>query len=427
MHKHLAPGRLIALGFASVILLGALLLALPLSQRQGVPFLDALFTSTSAVCVTGLVTVDPGDSFTVFGRVVLALLIQVGGLGVTSIGVGFMLLSGRKIDFRARNLAKEGLNYNSLKGILALVRAVLVTTLSFELVGALFSLPSFLRRFPPLKAIGISMFHSVAAFNNAGFDVLGGFRSLSDYRGDVLLCLTTALLVIFGGLGFCVIRELWHRRPGRRGLTLHTRVVLWVTGILLAVGTLLIKATDRVTWLEAFFLSASARTAGFSVVDLSRFSGAGLLTLCVLMFIGASPGSTGGGIKTTTTFVMFRAVLGASTNTHPLAFKRRLPRELVYKAFVITVLAVSVVLTSTFLLCVLEPDHSFEHLLFEAVSAFGTVGLSAGVTPTLGAAAKLVLILTMFIGRLGPLTVASLWVFRPATDVAYVEESVTIG
>lgn len=426
--KRLPAGRVIALGFAAVIIIGAMLLLLPISQNEGVQVspVDAFFTSTSAVCVTGLIAVDAKDTFSVFGRTVLALLIQIGGLGITSIGVGIVILTGRKINMRERSLAKEALNYGSFKGILGLVKSVLLMTLVFEITGTLLSLPVFMRDYPFREALGISAFHSIAAFNNSGFDILGGLRNLIPYQNNIALNLITCGLIIFGGLGFFVIRELWEKRSFRK-LSLHAKIVLTMSVFLLLIGTLAIWLTEDITWLGAFFTSTSARTAGFSTFPMGDFSNAGLLILVVLMFIGASPGSTGGGIKTTTFFVLMQAALAASTNSHTSGFKRSIPKGIIYKAFVIFLLAIGVVTVSTFLLCILEPDTPFINLLFEATSAFGTVGLSTGITPDLSVPSKAVLILTMYIGRLGPMTVATLWLFKQPSDVVYAEEYVTIG
>lgn len=426
--KKMAPGRVIALGFAAVILTGAMLLLLPVAQNPGVEVsvVDALFTSTSAVCVTGLIAIDTADTFSVFGRAVVALLIQIGGLGVTSIGVGFIILSGKKINMRGRTLVKEGLNYGTFRGVLALVKSVVIVTLTFETLGMLLSLIVFARDYPFWQALGISAFHSVAAFNNAGFDILGGLRNLIPYQSNVLLNLTTCGLIIFGGLGFFVIREIVHKRSFRK-FSLHTKVVLMMTGMLLVGGTLVLKATENITWLGAFLTSTSARTAGFSTFAIGSFSTAGLLALMLLMFIGASPGSTGGGIKTTTFFVLVKSLYASSTNKHCSAFHRQIPRDVVTKAFTILVLAFSVVFSSAFLLSIFEPQTDFMKLLFETVSAFGTVGLSTGITPDLEPMSKIVIVLTMFIGRIGPLTVASLWSFRPDPGVSFAEEAVTIG
>ena len=416
------------MGFAAVILLGAALLLLPVSVRPGaeVSWIDALFTSTSAVCVTGLIAIDTYDHFTVFGQAVVAALIQVGGLGVTSVGVGLILAAGRRVSFKGRLLVKEALNVDNFKGMVRLVKAVLWMTLCFEGAGVALSFLVFIRDYPPLRALWISVFHSVAAFNNSGFDILGGLQNLIPYRDNILLNLTTCALILFGGLGFLVMLDISHARSFRK-LTLHSKVVLTTTAALLLVGTVLLKATEEITWLGAFFHSVSARTAGFSTYPIGEFTNAGLFVLVVLMFIGASPGSTGGGIKTTTFFALMQEVRAVFTKRQPGAFHRSISGETRAKAAVIALLSLLVVCCGTFLLCVLEPQRAFIQVFFEVVSAFGTVGLSTGITPDLCVLSKLVLILTMFIGRLGAFTLLSIWINRPEPGVRYTEEMITIG
>ncbi len=426
--KKQPPGRLIALGFAAVILMGSALLMLPISIRPGVEvaYIDALFTSTSAVCVTGLIAVDAYDNFTVFGQAVLAGLIQIGGLGVTSVGVGLILAAGRRVSIKGRSLVKEALNVDSFQGMVRLIQWVLKVTLCFEGAGAVLSFLTFSQDYPLSRALWTSVFHSVAAFNNSGFDILGGMQNLIPYQSDVLLNLVTCALIIFGGLGFLVMLDI--RRAGSfRKLTFHSKVVITTTAALLAVGTLLLKATEDMTWLGAFFHSVSARTAGFSTYSMGELTNAGLFTLILLMFIGASPGSTGGGIKTTTFFALMQQVRAVFTKKKPGGFHRTLPGEAIDKAGVIALLSVVVVCVGTFLLCVLEPELDFVRLLFEEVSAFGTVGLSTGITPDLSVASKLVLIFTMYIGRLGAFTLFSLWIDRPDPSIRYTEEMITIG
>ena len=426
--KKQPPGRLIALGFAAVILIGSALLMLPISIRPGVEvaYIDALFTSTSAVCVTGLIAVDAYDNFTVFGQAVLAGLIQIGGLGVTSVGVGLILAAGRRVSIKGRSLVKEALNVDSFQGMVRLIQWVLKVTLCFEGAGAVLSFLTFSQDYPLPRALWTSVFHSIAAFNNSGFDILGGMQNLIPYQSDVLLNLVTCALIIFGGLGFLVMLDI--RRAGNfRKLTFHSKVVITTTAALLAVGTLLLKATEDMTWLGAFFHSVSARTAGFSTYSMGELTNAGLFTLILLMFIGASPGSTGGGIKTTTFFALMQQVRAVFTKKKPGGFYRTLPGEAIDKAGVIALLSVVVVCVGTFLLCVLEPELDFVRLLFEEVSAFGTVGLSTGITPDLSVASKLVLIFTMYIGRLGAFTLFSLWIDRPDPSIRYTEEMITIG
>lgn len=426
--KHISPGRLIVLGFFMVIMIGAFLLMSPFSRRSGVDvsFVDALFTSTSAVCVTGLIAIDTADTFNLFGKTVVAMLIQIGGLGVTSIGVGLILLIGRNVGIKQRMLVKEALNLTSMKGIVKLIKAVIIMTISFEIVGAILSYIVFSKDYKPLDAVGISIFHSIAAFNNSGFDVLGNFQNLSSYRDNILLNLVTCGLIIFGGLGFLTIKEIIEKHSFEK-FSLHTKIVITMTGSLLIVGTVLLKFTENISWLTAFFYSTSARTAGFSTVPLSGFTSAGLFTIVILMFIGASPGSTGGGIKTTTFFAIIKNVYSASTNKHCVAFKRELSKNTIAKASIIATLSLTLVVVDTFILSIIEPEFSFMQILFEVTSAFGTVGLSTGITPSLSDLSKLIITLTMFIGRLGPLTMATIWTFKPTSHVHYLEEDITIG
>ena len=426
--KRQPPGRLITLGFASVILVGALVLMLPVSVKEGaeVPFIDALFTSTSAVCVTGLIAIDTADHFTAFGQGVVAALIQVGGLGVTSVGAGLIIAAGKRVGIKSRLLIKEALNVDNYKGLVKLVKAVLLMTLCFECAGAILSFIVFIQDYPPVHALGISIFHSIAAFNNSGFDILGGLRNLIPYQTDVLLNMTTCFLIIFGGLGFLVILDILKHRNFRK-LSLHSKVVIVTTIVLLTVGTLLLKATENITWMGAFFHSVSARTAGFSTYAIGDFSNAGLFVLIMLMFIGASPGSTGGGIKTSTFFVLFQSIRSMFSKRHVGAFRRSISAQNVSKAYMITILSLTVVCVATLLMCVLEPECTFVQLLFEVVSAFGTVGLSTGITPSLCWAGKLVIILVMFTGRLGAMTLLTMWINHPEPSTRYTEENIAIG
>lgn len=427
--KKLSPVRIIALGFALTILLGSLLLIMPFSVRDGVElhYIDALYTSTSAVCVTGLIAVDAGDTFTPLGQFILAALIQIGGLGVTTIGAGIILAMGKRMDLKGRTIIKEAVNLDTGKGIVTLVKNIFITTVIFELIGAILSFTVFVQDYPVGKAIGISFFHSVAAFNNSGFDILGNYQNLIPYRDNVMLNLTTCGLIFFGGIGFLVIREMWTKKFRWKKFSMHAKVVLTFSAALIVVGTVLIKLTEDVTWMGAFFHSVSARTAGFSTYPLGTFSNSGLLVLTVLMFIGASPGSTGGGIKTSTLFVLFQGIKSAATNKSEKGFHYSVPKDAFKKAAVITLLALGVVITGTYLFTILEPEVGLMDALFEVTSAFGTVGLSTGITPGLGVGAKLLSILTMYIGRLGPLTVASLWYFSRGERVKFPDGNIAIG
>ena len=427
--KKQPPVRIIALGFAAVILLGSILLMLPCSIQDGVTvrYIDALYTSTSAVCVTGLIAVDAGDTFTPLGQFFLGMLIQVGGLGVTAVGAGVILAMGKKVNMKGRNIIREAMNLDSGKGTVRFIQSVFLTTITFELVGAALSFIVFVQDYPPLHALGISLFHSVAAFNNSGFDILGNFQNLIPYQDDVLLNLVTCGLIFFGGIGFLVIREIVTKRFHWRKFSMHTKVVLTVSAALIVSGTVLLWLTEDVTLLGAFFHSVSARTAGFSTYSLGNFSNAGLFVLTVLMFIGASPGSTGGGIKTSTFFVLLQGIKSAATNKSEKAFRYVIPVDAFRKAAVITLIALGVVITGTYLMVIMEPDITLMDALFEVTSAFGTVGLSTGITSGLSDGSKILSIITMYIGRLGPLTIASLWYFSRGERASYPDGNISIG
>ena len=420
--------QLLMVGFASVILTGAVILMLPISVREGatVSFIDALFTSTSAVCVTGLIAIDTADHFTVFGRAVVAALIQIGGLGVTCVGVSLILAAGRKIDFHTRKLIKESWNIDSYQGLVKLVKQVLKLTFAFEVVGAVLSFLVFSQDYSFWDAWGISIFHSIAAFNNSGFDILGNLQNLIPYSDSILLNLVTAGLIICGGIGFLVILDIKKKKRFKK-LTLHSKVVITMSIVLILVGTILLKSTENITWLQAFFHSVSARTAGFSTTPLGEFTNAGLFVLVILMFIGASPGSTGGGIKTSTFFVLITVFRGIVKNQPFGAFKRRISNKVIMQAFNVVFLSLMVVVIGTLLLCVTAPECTFIQILFEVTSAFGTVGLSTGITPYLNSISKYILILIMFIGRLGAMTVATKKKKKKPRTAVYSVEDISIG
>lgn len=425
---HFSAPRLIAIGFASVIIIGALILMMPISIRKGVnvSFIDALFTSTSAVCVTGLISIDVADHFSVFGRFIVALLIQIGGLGVTCIGVSLILMTRGKVGFKARRLIKESWNVSGYSGLVRLVKYVLKITLIFELLGMILSFIVFKKNYPFFEALGISAFHSIAAFNNSGFDILGGLQNLTSYTNDWLLNIVTSMLIFFGGIGFLVMIDINKKRCFKK-LTLHSKAVIATSVVLIVLGTILLKYTENISWLGAFFQSVSSRTAGFSTYNLGNFSDAGLFVLIILMFIGASPGSTGGGIKTSTVFVIANVIKSVITHDHCIAFRRKINDNIIKQAFVVTVLSIVVVIISTFSLSIIESQFSFIQLLFESTSAFGTVGLSTGITPELTELSKFILIITMYIGRLGAMTIVSLGAYKEPKTAVYSSEDIAIG
>lgn len=425
-----SPARLLCLGFFLVILIGAFLFMLPIAHKATMPvdFIDALFVSTSAVCVTGLTTVPIGDTFTPFGYTVLALLIQIGGLGVVMSGLVFTILTGRRVGLKTRQLVMESLNISGYAGIVQIAKKVLWITFITEIIGAFFSILVFLPNYQPLQAIGIGIFHSISSFNNAGFDILGGFDSLVNYAGNVPMNLVTTILVIVGGFGFAAILDLIRNRFSWRNLSLNTKIVSVMTVVLLVTGTLLMKWTTSQTWLEAWFQSVIARTAGFSTFSVGSFSQAGILVFCILMFIGASPGSTGGGIKTTTFFTVgFQAVSSTMQNNRNEVFHRKIPRLIFQKAITVLFYGLAVVSIGTFLLLVFEKDLTLSSALVEVTSAFATVGSTVGITPHLCSLSKIVLMVCMFIGRLGPTTIATLYIVKGMNEASYTEESILIG
>lgn len=426
--KRLSPVHIIVLGFVSLILIGTFILLLPLSHNDGViiTFIDALFTATSAVCVTGLTVVNTTQSYSAFGKTIIALLIQIGGLGVATVGVGVSLVIGQKIGFNERKLINETYSLNSMKGIVNILRFILYITLVFESIGAILCFTVFIKDYPPIKALGTSLFHSISSFNNAGFDILENPSGLEFYQNNILLNLITVILIVFGGLGFRVIREIFSKRKFKR-LSLHAKIVITTTVFLLIAGTITIKFNEDINWIGALFYSGSARTAGFSTYSLGDFSSLSLFTLILLMYIGASPGSTGGGIKTTTIFTALRSSYCIARNRHITAFKRKIPNSVVQKSFMLVFISVLLICIDTFIIMILEPNFSFLQILFEVVSAFATVGLSTGITAQLSILSKILIIITMFVGRLGPLTIISLLAGKQLSNVFYSEESYTIG
>jgi trk system potassium uptake protein TrkH len=446
--KKFTPPRILVAGFALVILIGAFLLALPWASVAGqeLSFLDALFTSTSAVCVTGLTVTDTAANFTLFGEVIILLLIQIGGLGFMTFATLFAIILGKKITLRERLVLQEALNQITLEGIVSLAKSVMQISLVIEALGTLILTLRWSLDFTWGKAFYYGLFHAVSAFNNAGFDLFGKFSSLTAYTGDLVVNITIMLLIIAGGLGFTVIAALYPWRHGKllreKRMSLQTKLVLQATAILIFLGTgviLLLEYANPLTlgplpWgtkiLAAFFQAVSPRTAGFNTIDLMGMHETTLLFMIVLMFVGASPGSTGGGIKTTTFITLLFSVLSTYRNEPYVVVEgRTLPNDLIRKALAVAASAACLVILVTFILTITEHTGLFP-LLFEATSAFGTVGLTLGVTLSLSAFGKAVIMLTMFAGRLGPLTLVFFLSRRKAGSAAqikYPEERIIIS
>lgn len=435
----LHPARLVAGSFASVILLGTLLLTIPAATRAGstTSFVDALFTATSAVCVTGLIVVDTAEHFTLFGQVIIITLIQIGGLGIMTMSAASTLFLGHSIGLRGRTVMAELLDSSDITQLKRLTLSIVQATLLVELAGGLLLFSRFhaLGR-PVAEALWLGLFHSVSAFCNAGFALFSD--SLMGFRSDGLLVVCVSALIILGGLGFSVLRELSLVATGRsRELSVHSRLVLLVTALLLgagAAGFYILEAeasmrglTQGERLLSSWFASVTPRTAGFNTLPMGQLSQAGVFLTLVMMFIGASPGSTGGGIKTSTLGVIVLAVRQALTGRAVVVFGRSLARATVDKAYAMAFLALAVVMVFAGVLCVTE-DAPLVTVLFEATSAFGTVGLSLDFTAKLTTAGRLLISALMFTGRVGPLTLMlALGAVARRQPLEYPEGRVMIG
>lgn len=438
-----SPARLIAGSFASAILVGTALLSLPAAHAPGVKvsFVDALFTATSAVCVTGLIVLDTGTDFSAFGQAVILLLIQLGGLGILSAGLLVALAAGRRIGYRERQQLQSQLSTSQVGGVVRLLRSVAVLVVVVEVVGALLLWAPFAAREGVGRGAYLAVFHSISAFNNAGFSPYR--TSLMDYVTDPVVNLVVIALVVVGGLGFVVIADVLAR--GRRGrtarLSLHARIVLASTAVLLLGATAAVLALE---WgnpatlgalspaqrpLAAFFQAVTPRTAGFNTLDTAALAPGTTLFVMLLMFVGGSPGSTAGGIKTVTFVLLLGSAWSQIRGRNELVlFGRRVASATAVRAGAIALSAMLLLGAATTALLVTEPHASFQALAFEAVSAFGTVGLSTGVTPDLSVAGRMVVIALMYLGRLGPMTLGLALMAAPhERKLTYPEEEVVIG
>lgn len=440
----LKPAQVFVLGFALVILIGAIILTLPIATRSGqsTHFINALFTATSAVCVTGLVVVDTATYWSVFGQVTILALIQIGGLGIMTMASLISLLIGRKISLTGRLLIQESLDTLTLSGVVRLTKYVVMMTFMIEAIGAVALSFKFIPIFGRSKGIYMSVFHSVSAFCNAGFDLMGNFSSLTGFVEDPLVNITIMSLIILGGLGFAVILDILGKKRFK-DFMLHTKVALTTTGILIAAGfvlTLCFEWTNPGTlgplslqgkFFGALFNSVTPRTAGFNTLPMELLNHGTLMVIMVLMFIGGSPGSTAGGIKTTTMALIFMTILSVTKgNEDTVIFQRRISRDATTRAISILGIAITLVAVVITLLTVTEPNGSFLQIMFETFSAFGTVGLSIGLTTKLSMVGKVILSLTMFIGRLGVLTIAFAMARKQkeaSLNIKFPEEKINVG
>ncbi len=430
------PYMIIIFSFLSVILIGTILLVMPFASTTGksIGFVDSLFMATSSVCVTGLSVVTVSADLTVYGKIVMMLLMEIGGLSFITIAVFFFTVIGAKIGVSNRILLRESLNQSSLNGIVPLVRKIIFISFTIQILCAFINLISFTKYYDNFwEALGVSLFHSCASFNNAGFDIIGD-ESLIPFKSDILLNITTISMILLGGIGFVVIDDVVRNKRWSR-FKLHSKLVLVTTVILFVCGGLLIKLTnwDDMTFMQSFFTSATCRTAGFATYDMSQLRDhpATYVIIVMLMVIGASPCSTGGGVKTTTFAVVMISIFYFARGKKAKAFKRRISDGQLFKAFVLVAVALAIIVVGTFLVLVIQPEFKLDEVLFEVASGFSTTGLSMGITKALNPANRIIMCFIMLLGRLGPLTVIGIvnknWMTSSKEQIQYVEESVVIG
>ncbi len=435
------PTQKIVSGFAVTIIVGTILLYLPISTTEPISFLDALFTATSAVCVTGLVVVDTGTRFTLFGQTVILLLIQIGGLGFMTSATLIFLIMGKKINLRERLMIQEALNQFNLQGLVRLSIYVLILTFTFEGIGALLLSFQFVPQFGLWKGIFFSIFHAVSAFCNAGFDLMGSFSSMTSYKENILVNLVVSSLFVCGGLGYTVILDIYQKRCFRK-LSLHSKIVVVSTLLLISIGSLSLLALEyknpdtlgrlslKGKLMAAYFQAVTPRTAGFNTIPIDKMTPTSLFLIISLMFIGASPCSTGGGIKTATFATIVSTIKALVTGYKDVnIFKKRIPLDIVLKSFVIFFLAIVLIVSVTTILSTTEAHHAtLKEVLFEVTSAFGTVGLSMGITTDLTNIGKTLIIFTMFAGRIGPLSMAiAITTSLKSRRFHYSEEKIMVG
>ncbi|MCB5279085.1 MAG: TrkH family potassium uptake protein [Candidatus Cloacimonetes bacterium] len=435
------PPVSLMLSFAFVILVGTILLMLPEASvnKEITPFIDALFTSTSATCVTGLIVRDTGSYFSLFGQLVILVLIQIGGLGIMTVSTAFALIMGRRLTLKLENVMHNVVGDNERLDVFQLLKNIVIVTAIIEAFGAVFLFLTFSKTMQASQALYSAIFHSISGFCNAGFSLFTD--SLMGYVDNPLVNFTLTGLILLGGLGFAVMIDLYRyvfKLDRVRKLTLHSKIVLLVSSLLILVGFISVYVAEynglmngftvSKRMLSSWFQSVTARTAGFNTLDITRLSPASILVFLGLMFIGASPGSTGGGIKTTTFAVLLLSVTSMLRGRRELSmYNRKIAISNFREATSLIILSSGIIFLVVFGLFMVE-SFPFEKIIFEAISAFGTVGLSMGITDKLGAAGKLLITILMYIGRIGPLTlIYALSMRKREPKITYAEEKIAIG
>lgn len=445
---NIAPSKVLVLSFVILILTGAVLLSMPFSSRSGewTPFINSLFTATSASCITGLVVYDTYTYWSTVGQIIILALIQIGALGIITLATFFSILLRKKVGIKGMILAQESINFFSYSDVLRIIRKIVIATFIIEFIGAILLSCSFV---PKFGSIGLYMgvFHSISAFCNAGFDITsavvsGKFISMTPFNNDPIVIYTISALIIIGGLGFSVWRDIYDYKKNKQ-LMFHTKLVLFITATLLISGTLLFFATEfsnpktmgsmgifeKIN--ASFFQSTAARTAGYNSISLNDMKEISKVYTVFLMFVGAAPGSTGGGVKVTTMGVLIMAVFSQIRGSGDIVlFKKKLHQYTVNKALSITGLSAILIMIITTIIVSMQPNFHVLDILYETTSAFGTVGLSLGATTSLNNASKLLIILTMFLGRVGPLSFAvalTLKSSKRTSDIVYPEAKILVG
>ena len=441
--KKFSRMQIIALGFLSIIIIGTLLLMLPFASKDGhsAGLVNALFTATSATCVTGLVVFDTFAHWTVFGQVVILILIQVGGLGFVTLGMFLSLLLKRKIGLSEREMLHESVSAMSVSGMVKLTKEIIVGTICIEGIGAIILSLRFIKDFGIGRGIYYGIFHSISAFCNAGFDLIGiksEYSSFTSYVGDPVVNITIIALIIIGGIGFLVWDDILKHKLEFKKYMLHTKLVLVSTAALIIGGTILFFIFEYSNTLEgmpvgtkilvSLFSSVTPRTAGFNTIDTGMLSDSSKLLTMLLMFIGGSPGSTAGGIKTTTALVIFLTLVSSlRKETGTNVFSRRIELEAIRKATMVFFLSILMVITASLIICSVQ-NLALTDVLFESFSAMGTVGMTTGITRELNTISRIVIILLMYSGRIGSLTFAlSFGDKRIAKQIVMPSERINIG
>lgn len=433
---HLTPSHLLTLVFLFFITIGAILLKLPISTTAGISWIDALFISVSAMTVTGLATVDPGTSFTLFGQIVIMVLIQLGGLGIMSFSVLIFIMLGKKIGIKQRLIVQQALNQINIGGVIKLVRNLFLFSLSIELIAMLLLALRWVPELGIKKGLFYSLFHAISAFNNAGFALWPD--NLMRYAGDPIINIVISFLFIIGGLGFTVLADLKEKATFSK-LSLHSKMMIVGTFAINVLAMLFIfvleysnpKTIGNLPLFDklwtSYFQAVSPRTAGFNTLDIGSLNESTIFLIIILMFIGAGSASTGGGIKLTTFMVIGLSTISFIRGREDIRlFRKTIPSSYISRVLAIAMTSVVTVTASLFVLNIIEP-LPFLTLLFEVVSAFGTVGLSMGITASLSFLGKLVIIFVMFAGKVGPLTLAFLMARPQKAHYKYPNEEILTG